>query len=146
MSFGRSFSNLTNRIGKSFSYDKLRQFGNSVAKQTVNGLHTASQIGGQVSGIINKVEKVADGLRSVPVIGSVAGLVGTGLSQARMITNLARQGVDGLEKVTKHAIDVGKTVDKHSSLGKSIMSGDTKNVISAAKEVTSVASRNPFSV
>ncbi len=145
MTFGRSFSNLTNRIGKAFSYNNLRQFGNSVAKQTVNGLHTASQIGGQVSGILDKAEKVADGLRGMPVIGSVAGLVGTGLSQARMITNIAKQGVDGLEKVTKHAIDVGKTVDKHSSLGKSILSGDTNNIISAAKEVTNIARKNPFS-
>lgn len=145
MTFGRSFSNLTNRIGKSFSYDKLRQFGNSVAKQTVNGLHAASQIGGQVSGILNKAENVADGLRAVPIIGGMAGIVGSGLSQARAVTNLARQGVDGLEKVAKHAIDVGKVVDKHSSIGKSIMSGNTSNVISAAKEVTNIARKNPFS-
>jgi len=144
MSFGIGLSNFANKLGKTFGYDKLRQFGNSVAKQSINGLRAASSLGGQVSGILGKVGQVADGLRGVPLIGGVASLVGGGISQAKSIVNMARQGVDGLEKVAKHAIEVGKTVDKHNSIGKSIMSGDTSNVISAAKEVASAASKNPF--
>ena len=145
MSFGIGLSNFANKIGKAFSYDKVRQFGNSVAKQTVNGLHAVSNVGGQVSGILNKVGKVADGLRGVPLIGGIATLVGGGVNQAKSIVNLAKQGVDGLEKVANHAINVGKTVDKHSSLGKSIMSGNTGNIISAAQDVVSAANKNPFS-
>ena len=144
MSFGIGLSNFANKLGKTFSYDKLRQFGNSVAKQSINGLRAASNISGQVSGILGKVGQVADGLRGVPIVGGVASLVGGGISQAKSLVNMARQGVDGLEKVANHAIDVGKTVDKHSSIGKSIMSGDTNNIISAAQDVASVASKNPF--
>lgn len=142
MTFGKSFSAFTNKIGKAFSGESFRQLGNSVAKTTLNGLKSAADLGGQVSGILGKAQEVTDGLRGVPLIGGLANVVGGGISQAKGIVNMARQGVDGLEKIAKSVSD---TADKHSSLGRSIMSGDTNNVISAAKDFASVAqSANPF--
>ena len=132
---------MTNKIGKAFSYDGLRQLGNSVAKQTVNGLRSASDLGGKVSGILGKAQEVTDGLRGVPIIGGLANVIGGGISQAKGIVNMARQGVDGLEKI---ATTVSDTADKHSSLGKSIMSGDTNNMISAGKDFASMVAKNPF--
>lgn len=145
MTFGKSFNNFTRRIGKAMDYNKLRQLGGSVMKAAASGLHEAANIGGQISGVLGKARQVADGLRGVPLIGGMASVVSGGISQAKSVLDLGRGGVQGLEKAVKHVANVGNTVDSHSKLiGKSVMSGDTNSIIGAAKDIASVASKNPF--
>ena len=145
MQIGKALSSFANKIGKGMDYNSLRQLGGSIAKTVGSGLHEAGNIGGQVSGILGKAREVADGLRGTPLIGGVASLVGGGLSQAKTILDFGRKGVSGLEKVAKHAADVGNTVDSHHKLiGSSVMSGNTGNLISVAKDIAAAANKNPF--
>jgi len=145
MQLGKSLGNFARKIGKSFDYNSLRQLGGSIVKTVGSGLHEAANIGGQVSGILGKARQVADGLRGVPLIGGVASVVGGGLSQAKSILDFGRQGVSGLEKVAKHAVNIGKTVDTHHKLiGGNLMNAPADSIITAAKDIAAVANKNPF--
>ncbi len=133
------------RIGSKTSYGALRQIGNKVAKSLHTGIDEAIDIGGKASHILGKAREVTDKLRGVPLIGTAATVVGGGISQVKNVLDLGRKGVKGLEKVVKHSEAVGKVVDSHhKTIGKAIMSGDSDNIIGAAKSVIDVAQKNPF--
>ena len=126
--FGRALDSFGNKIGKTFSYNRMRQFGNKVANFADQGLKVADQVGSVASNILGKSADVANGLGF--------GVVGTGLNLAKNIVNIGRKGVQGLEKQIEVGKNVGRAIDKnHVSLGNAIKNGDTPTIIRHGGEI-----------
>jgi hypothetical protein len=133
------------KLGSKTSYGALKQIGNKFAKSLHTGIDEAVDLGGKASNILGKAREVTDKLRGVPLIGTAATVVGGGISQVKNVLDMGRKGVKGLEKVVKHSEAIGKVIDTHhKTIGKAVMSGDTDNIIGAAKSVIDVAQKNPF--
>lgn len=126
--FGRKIDGFARQIGKSLSYDNIRQFGNKIASGASNGLNIASKVGEFASNVLDKGATVANGLG----FGQIGGMMTLG----KNLVNLARGGVKGLEKPLEIAKSVGRAIDSNANtLGDAIRNGDTNKMIGAGREI-----------
>jgi hypothetical protein len=126
--FGRALDSFGSKIGKAFSYNNMKQFGNKIANGLNQGLKIANTVGDVASNVLGKGADVANGLGF--------GVIGNGLNMARNIVNIGRKGVQGLEKLTDVGKNVAEVIDKnHISIGNALRSGDTSTLIKHGGEI-----------